>query len=92
VHAVRDFGHTIKRLRLEREMTQQELADASGLGIRYIGSIERGQRNPTFGVLQGKDIEAFLQTAGQVQLVSSGVPDDLSPFRGHYDVIACRQP
>ena len=53
VRAVRDLGHTIKRLRLEREMTQQEVADASGLDIRYIGSIERGPRNPTFGALQG---------------------------------------
>jgi transcriptional regulator with XRE-family HTH domain len=53
VHAVRDLGETVKRLRLQRKMTQQELADASGLDIRYIGSIERGQRNPTFGVLQG---------------------------------------
>jgi transcriptional regulator with XRE-family HTH domain len=53
VHAVRDLGQTIKRLRLEREMTQQEVADACGLDIRYIGSIERGQRNPTLGVLQG---------------------------------------
>jgi len=52
-HAARDLGHAIKRLRLQRKMTQQELADASGLDIRYIGSIERGQRNPTFGVLQG---------------------------------------
>src|SRR5262249_10532963 len=48
VHAVRDLGQTIKRLRLKREMTQQELAGASGLDIRYIGSIERGLRNPTF--------------------------------------------
>jgi transcriptional regulator with XRE-family HTH domain len=53
VHAVRDLGLAIKRLRLQRKMTQQELADASGLDIRYIGSIERGQRNPTFGTLQG---------------------------------------
>jgi len=52
-HAVRDLGHAIKRLRLQRNMTQQVLADASGLDIRYIGSIERGQRNPRFGVLQG---------------------------------------
>jgi transcriptional regulator with XRE-family HTH domain len=43
VHAVRDLGQAVKRLRLERNMTQQELADASGLDIRYIGSIERGQ-------------------------------------------------
>ena len=47
VHAVRDLGQAVKRLRLQRKMTQQELADASGLDIRYIGSIERGQRNPT---------------------------------------------
>ena len=53
VHAVRDLGQAVKRLRLQREMTQQDLADACGLDIRYIGSIERGQRNPTFGVLQG---------------------------------------
>jgi transcriptional regulator with XRE-family HTH domain len=53
VHAVRGLGQAVKRLRLQREMTQQQLADACGLDIRYIGSIERGQRNPTFGVLQG---------------------------------------
>jgi transcriptional regulator with XRE-family HTH domain len=44
VHAVRDLGQAVKMLRLERKMTQQELADASGLDIRYIGSIERRQR------------------------------------------------
>ena len=34
-------------------MTQQELADACGLDISYVGQIERGQRNPTLGVMQG---------------------------------------
>lgn len=33
-------------------MTQQHLADACGLDIGYIGGIERGQRNPTLGVIQ----------------------------------------
>jgi transcriptional regulator with XRE-family HTH domain len=33
-------------------MTQQSLADACGLDIGYIGGIERGQRNPTLGVIQ----------------------------------------
>jgi Helix-turn-helix len=32
-HAVRDLGQAIKRLRVQRKMTQQELADASGLDI-----------------------------------------------------------
>jgi transcriptional regulator with XRE-family HTH domain len=53
VHAVRELGQAIKRLRLQRDMTQQQLADASGLDIRYVGSIERGQRNPSFGAIQG---------------------------------------
>jgi hypothetical protein len=38
-----------------------------------------------------KDIEAFVQTAGQVQLVSSGVAGE-GPHIARYDVIACRQP
>jgi transcriptional regulator with XRE-family HTH domain len=53
VQAVHDLGQAVKRIRLQREMTQQQLADASGLDIRYLGSIERGQRNPTFGAMQG---------------------------------------
>ncbi len=34
-------------------MSQQQLADACGLDISYIGGIERGQRNPTLGVMHG---------------------------------------
>jgi hypothetical protein len=37
------------------------------------------------------DLEAFLQTAGQVQLVSSGLAEN-QVHLDHYDVIACRQP
>ena len=32
-------------------MTQQDLADKCGLGLSYVGGIERGQRNPTLGVI-----------------------------------------
>jgi DNA-binding XRE family transcriptional regulator len=46
-------GRLARGLRLKREMTQQELADACGLDIRYIGGIERGHENPSFGALQG---------------------------------------
>ena len=34
-------------------MSQQQLADACGLDITYIGGIERGHRNPTLGVMHG---------------------------------------
>ena len=49
----RQFGKAVKAIRLQKGMTQQELADACGLDISYIGQIERGQRNPTLGVIQG---------------------------------------
>lgn len=47
----RQFGMALKDLRLRHRLTQQELADACGLDIGYVGGIERGQRNPTLGVI-----------------------------------------
>ena len=49
----RQFGNAVKELRLKKAMSQQQLADACGLDISYVGQIERGQRNPTLGVIQG---------------------------------------
>jgi transcriptional regulator with XRE-family HTH domain len=49
----RQFGKAVKELRLKRALSQQQLADACGLDISYVGQIERGQRNPTLGVMQG---------------------------------------
>jgi transcriptional regulator with XRE-family HTH domain len=48
----RALGRSVKECRLKIGMTQQQLADACGLDIGYIGGIERGQRNPTLGVMQ----------------------------------------
>ena len=48
----REFGFALKQLRLKKDLTQQELADACGLDIGYIGGIERGQRNPTLEVIE----------------------------------------
>ena len=39
------FGATIRRLRLEKDLTQRELAKRSGLDVSYISGIERGCRN-----------------------------------------------
>jgi len=49
----RQFGKAVKELRLKKGMTQQQLANACGLDISHVGQIERGQRNPTLGVMQG---------------------------------------
>lgn len=40
-------GTHLRKLRLDRELTQEELADKAGMHFTYIGQIERGVRNPS---------------------------------------------
>ena len=40
-------GRNVRRIRLERGLTQERLAFAAELDLTYIGGIERGRRNPS---------------------------------------------
>ncbi len=40
-------GRNVRKFRLERGLSQEQLADLSGLGQQYISPLERGLRNPT---------------------------------------------
>jgi transcriptional regulator with XRE-family HTH domain len=40
-------GRNVKRFRLRRNLTQEQLAEISGFSQQYISGLERGERNPT---------------------------------------------
>ena len=46
------FGINIRRVRLDRGLTLEALADEVGLAYSYVGEIERGKRNPTLDVVE----------------------------------------
>jgi transcriptional regulator with XRE-family HTH domain len=45
------FGHLVRQARTTAGLSQEELADRSGLDRSYVGGIERGERNPTLLVI-----------------------------------------
>lgn len=40
-------GRNVARLRREKGLTQEEVAERSGFSQQYLSSLERGRRNPT---------------------------------------------
>jgi transcriptional regulator with XRE-family HTH domain len=45
------FGERVRELRLERDLTQEELAEATSLSVEYVSKIERGLASPSFSVI-----------------------------------------
>jgi transcriptional regulator with XRE-family HTH domain len=45
------IGRNAARIRKERGLTQEQLAERSGLSQQYLSGLERGRRNPTIVTL-----------------------------------------
>lgn len=61
----KNFGIHLRKLRQEKKLTQEELADRAGMHFTYIGQIERGLRNPSLVNLH-KLAKALKVSAGQL--------------------------
>ena len=61
-HLRESLGRRIRRLRKTRKWTQQNLAERSGLDYKYLGAVERGERNLSIDnvekIATGLEIEA----------------------------------
>jgi transcriptional regulator with XRE-family HTH domain len=44
-------GERIRLARVERNLTQEDVAHAAGMNLSYYGKLERGQNNPTLDTL-----------------------------------------
>jgi transcriptional regulator with XRE-family HTH domain len=45
------LGANVKRLRLAKGLTQEQLAHEADIDLTYLGGIERGRRNPSLLVM-----------------------------------------
>jgi transcriptional regulator with XRE-family HTH domain len=64
-------GQNVRRMRLARQLTQEQLSELSGFSQQYISDLEQGRRNPTVVTLF--ELAQALKTT-PVELVSSNQP------------------
>ena len=48
---IQELGKKIRLLRRERNLSQQELGELADISFKYIGEIERGEKNPSILIL-----------------------------------------
>jgi transcriptional regulator with XRE-family HTH domain len=65
------FGRRLKRIRLERGLSQEQLADLAHLDRTYVSSCETGRRNAT--------IRTIARLAAALDVDASALVSDLHP-------------
>ena len=48
---MKKLGENVRRFRLKRDMTQEELGEAAGIHYTFLGHIERGSKAPSLPTL-----------------------------------------
>lgn len=70
-----ELGLRIKRLRSEKGLTQEKLAEALGISVEYVGKIERGKRTPSLDLVIA--MSKFFHTSTDYILLANRRTTDL---------------
>lgn len=46
------FGQRLRALRLQRDLTQEQLAEAAEISVDFLSLVERGVNSPSFEVIE----------------------------------------
>jgi transcriptional regulator with XRE-family HTH domain len=63
------LGQELRQVRVERQLSQQELSFRADLALSYVSQLERGLKSPSFGVLLR--IAAALDTPASVLVAAA---------------------
>lgn len=70
---LKKFGQSIRRLRLNQRLSQEEFAAVAGLDRSYVGAIERGEQNPSLWTIA--------RLAAALKVTFSEIMEDLDSSR-----------
>lgn len=74
------FGRVVRRRREAAGLSQEELGEKTSLTRNYIGMVERGETNPTLGVMAslatvlGTTVASLVRSAEEAQARQSESP------------------
>ena len=70
------IGQRIKRERVDKGLTQRQLADLIGVGVPHVSKIEADRENPSDELI-GRLAEVFDLDADELLLVARRLPEDV---------------
>lgn len=76
----KQFGPMVKRLRLEKGLSQKDLAEAVGIDFGYLSNIERSKVNPPSGDVVLRIAKELGVDKDELLVLAHRVPSDIEPI------------